>query len=56
MIDRNQVLGRADEYNRALAGLAREADWEPTFVFRLGHPTARPPHSPRRPLAQVIRS
>jgi len=55
MIDRNQMLGRSDTYGPALARLAQAGDWEPTFVFRLGHPTREALHSPRRALESVTR-
>ena len=56
MIDRNQMLGRSDTYGPALSRLAHAGDWEPTFVFRLGHPTREALHSPRRALRDVIRA
>ncbi len=56
MIDRNQMLGRSDTYGPALSRLAHGGDWEPTFVFRLGHPTREALHSPRRALTDVIRA
>jgi hypothetical protein len=56
MIDRNQMLGRSDTYGPALSRLAHAGDWEPTFVFRLGHPTREALHSPRRALTDVIRA
>jgi nitroreductase len=55
MIDRNQMLGRNDEFGPALAALARAEGWEPTFVFRLGYAEREAPRSPRRPLPDVIR-
>jgi nitroreductase len=55
MMDRSQTRARSDAYGPALARLASAGDWEPTFVFRLGHPTRRPLHSPRRALDDVIR-
>jgi nitroreductase len=55
MMDRDRTLARRDEYGPALGRLAGAGDWEPTFVFRLGHPTRVAPHSPRRPLSQAIR-
>jgi nitroreductase len=55
MIDRNQMLGRNDEFGPALAALARAEGWEPTFVFRLGYAECEAPRSPRRPLPDVIR-
>jgi len=55
MIDRQQMLGRADEFGPALAALARTAGWQATFVFRLGYATREAPPSPRRPLNDVVR-
>ncbi len=54
MIDRNQMLGRQDEFGSGLATLSREGSWEPTFVFRLGYAQREAPHSPRRPLEDVV--
>jgi nitroreductase len=55
MVDRHQMLGRADEFGPALAALAATAGWQPTFVFRLGYATREAPRSPRRPLSDVVR-
>jgi nitroreductase len=54
MMDRHQMLARPDEFGPALVTLARATGWEPTFVFRLGYPTRHVPHSPRRPLEDVV--
>lgn len=54
MIDRNQMLGRADEFGPGLAACSGESQWEPTFVFRLGYAERQAPHSPRRPLENVM--
>jgi nitroreductase len=54
MIDRNFMLGRMDEFRLGLATLLREGSWEPTFVFRLGYADRDAPHSPRRPLEDVV--
>jgi hypothetical protein len=54
MIDRNQMLGRADEFGPGLASCSGENEWEPTFVFRLGYAERQAPHSPRRPLENVM--
>jgi hypothetical protein len=54
MIDRNQMLGRNDEFGPSLAALARAEGWEPTFVFRLGYAKREGPRSPRRPLRDVV--
>jgi len=55
MADRDLMLGRGDEFKRALGRLARMPDAEATFVFRLGYADAAAPASPRRPLRDVIR-
>jgi len=55
MIDRNQMLGRNDEFRSALSALARAEGWEPTFVFRLGYARRAAPRSPRRPLSAVVK-
>lgn len=54
MIDRNQMLGRQYEFGSGLASFSRNGGWEPTFVFRLGYAECEAPHSPRRPLENVI--
>ena len=54
MIDRNQMLGRQDEFGSGLATFLREGGWEPTFVFRLGYAEREAPHSPRRRLEDVV--
>lgn len=53
-MDRNAMLGRADQFGPALAKLAKIPGWEPTFVFRLGVPTEAALPSPRRPLSEVL--
>ena len=54
MIDRHQMLGRADEFGPVLTALAPTAWWQPTFVFRLGYASREAPRSPRRPLSDVV--
>jgi nitroreductase len=54
MIDRHHQVGKPDEFGPALARLAPERGWEPTFVFRLGYARARAPRSPRRPLSDCV--
>jgi hypothetical protein len=54
MIDRNQMLGRNDEFAPSLAALARAEGWQPTFGFRLGYAKREGPRSPRRPLSDVV--
>ncbi|HWA89532.1 MAG TPA: hypothetical protein VG889_05815 [Rhizomicrobium sp.] len=53
-VDRNQQLGRGDEYAGALTKLARANAWEATFVFRLGYAKTPALPSPRRPLHTVM--
>jgi nitroreductase len=55
MIDRHQMLRRADEFGPALGTVARAGGWEPTFVFRLGYAMREAPRSPRRSLSDVIK-
>ena len=55
MADRDLMLGRGDAFKRALARLARMADAEATFVFRLGYGEHEALPSARRPLREVIR-
>jgi nitroreductase len=53
-VDRNAMLGRNDEFARALSRFARAPDWEATFVFRLGYAEHPALPSPRRPLNDVV--
>jgi nitroreductase len=55
MVDRNQMLGRSDEFAPALAALTQTPGWEPTFVFRMGYADRGAPRSPRRQLEDVVR-
>ncbi|HVZ91915.1 MAG TPA: hypothetical protein VG843_09700 [Rhizomicrobium sp.] len=52
--DRNEELGRRDEFAPELAKFADASGWEPTFLFRLGWPENWAPPSPRRPLGAVL--
>ncbi|HVV65255.1 MAG TPA: hypothetical protein VHC42_07285 [Rhizomicrobium sp.] len=52
--DRNEELGRRDEFVPALSEFAQAAGWEPTFLFRLGWAENWAPPSPRRPLSAVL--
>jgi hypothetical protein len=54
--DRDQALGRGDDFARALAEFSDEPGREATFVFRLGVAEREAPPSPRRPLEAVVRS
>ena len=54
--DRDQALGRGDDFARALAKFVEEPGWEATFVIRLGVAEREAPPSPRRPLEAVLRS
>jgi hypothetical protein len=53
--DRDQALGRGNDFARALAKFSPEPGWEATFVFRLGVAEREAPPSPRRSLAEVLR-
>jgi nitroreductase len=55
-VDRNTMLGHADNFGPALVKLAKVPGWEPTFVFRLGIPAEGALPSPRRPLEDVLRA
>lgn len=54
-VDRNQMLGRADTYRKALADFAFAPGFDPTFAFRLGYAEKPALPSPRRPLNSVIK-
>jgi nitroreductase len=54
-VDRNAELGRSDIYRKALMGLTKSSDFEPTFTFRLGYAEKPASPSPRRPLDDVIK-
>jgi hypothetical protein len=52
--DRERQLGRAASYRNALVGFSGDADWQPTFAFRVGWPTRPGAASPRRSLQSVV--
>ena len=54
--DRDKALGRPDDFGGVLMKFASEPGWEGTFVFRLGIPERLAPQSPRRALAEVVRT
>lgn len=54
-IDRNEMLGRPDGFQRTLQNFAKAPDWQPTFVFRLGYAEKPALPSPRRPLHAVMK-
>lgn len=54
-VDRNEMLGRPDTYQKALVGFAPAPTWQPTFAFRLGYAEKPALPSPRRPLDDVIK-
>jgi nitroreductase len=53
--DRDQAIGRGDDFARVLAKFSAEPGWEATFVFRFGVAEREAPPSPRRPLEAVLR-
>ena len=54
MVDRERQLGKPAATAKVLAALAGDADWRPTFAFRLGWPVRLAPASPRRTLDSVM--
>ncbi len=55
-IDRDAMLGRAGDLGPAIARFAAAPGWEPTFMFRLGFAERAAGASPRRALADVLRT
>ncbi|MBD3896093.1 hypothetical protein IEI94_09545 [Halomonas sp. ML-15] len=53
-VDRERELGFEPKAARALGRLVGEADWQPTFVFRVGYPSRGASPSPRRSAEQVL--
>lgn len=53
-VDRERQLGRQSISSKTLAGFGGDADWQPTFAFRVGWPTRPGPASPRRSLQSVV--
>lgn len=54
-IDRNDMLGRGDTYQKALVDFALAPGFQPTFAFRIGYAEKPALPSPRRPLNDVIK-
>jgi hypothetical protein len=52
--DRELQLGKPPVFRNTLAHLSRDADWQPTFAFRIGSATRPGAASPRRALDAVI--
>jgi len=55
-VDRDAMLGRADGFGPAIAMFAKASGWEPTFMFRLGVAERAASPSPRRALAETLRT
>jgi hypothetical protein len=55
-VDRERQVGRPPTFSKALIDFSGDADWRPTFAFRMGWPTRPGPASPRRSLASVMMS
>lgn len=53
-VDREAELGLEPRMANALASLTGDADWRPTFVFRMGHADMPARLSPRRPVTAVV--
>lgn len=56
VVDRDRQLGRASNTERVLTRLSGDAQWRPTFAFRIGYATREVPHSARRPPTAVIQA
>jgi hypothetical protein len=52
--DRELQLGKPPVFRKTLARLSADADWQPTFAFRIGSATRPGAASPRRTLDSVI--
>jgi hypothetical protein len=55
LIDIENAEGRPRVTEPKLAALTGDANWQPTFMFRMGYAPRSAPASPRRDLAQVLR-
>jgi hypothetical protein len=53
-VDRELQLGKPPVFRKTLAQLSGDADWQPTFAFRVGWATRPGAASPRRTLDSVI--
>jgi nitroreductase len=53
-VDREAELGRPPRMAEALARLTGDANWRPTFAFRMGYADRAAGPSPRRPVAAVV--
>jgi hypothetical protein len=53
-VDRDRQLGRPASFRNALVGFSGDAEWQPTFAFRVGWPTRPGAASPRRSLQSVV--
>ncbi len=53
-VDREAELGREPRMAAALAAVTGDANWRPTFVFRMGYAERPTRLSPRRPVEAVI--
>lgn len=54
MVDRERMLDKPPRTAEALAQITGDADWRPTFIFRLGHAERQALPSPRRPIDAVV--
>jgi len=54
MIDHERALGRPARRSGLLAELLGGTEWQPTFLFYMGHPALPAGVSPRRPLGQAL--
>jgi len=56
MVDRERQTGKPAITAKTLVALSGDAEWHPTFAFRLGFPVRPAPASPRRALESVVLS
>jgi nitroreductase len=54
MIDHERSRGKEPRQAGLLAGILRDATWQPTFVFYMGYPMRIAAASPRRPIGDVV--
>ncbi len=54
IVDRERQMGAPPQWRDRLASVTGSREWDPTFFFRAGMPTAAAPPSPRRALRDVV--
>jgi hypothetical protein len=54
VVDRDRVLSHEPQMAKVLSGITGDPDWQATFGFRMGYPSAEALPSPRRSFEDVI--